>query len=56
VRPNEPLRPEETRLIAPLEGFLLTEIMPKPLGFCLPTPGIPPTVRDENIVSRGSGR
>ena len=41
-------------LISPLDEDRY-ETRPKPLGFCLPKPGIPPTERDEKIVGRGAG-
>jgi hypothetical protein len=41
-------------LIAPLEDDRY-ETRPKPLGFCLPNPGMPPTEREEKIVGRGAG-
>jgi len=59
VRPNDPLRPKllaEPMLTAPVVREVRTETRPKPLGFCLPTPGSPPTTRDENIVDRATGR
>jgi hypothetical protein len=49
VRPNEPLREE------PALPPAWYETRPKPLGFCLPTPAMPPTVRDENMVGRDAG-
>jgi hypothetical protein len=42
-------------LTTPFARDVRTETRPKPLGFCLPIPGSPPTTRDENIVGRTTG-
>ena len=53
-RPNEPLRPLATLMA--VRAPVRIDTRPKPLGFCLPTPAMPPTARLENSVGRGTGR
>jgi len=40
----------------PVDFEVRTETLPKPEGFCFPTPLLPPSVREEKMVGRSAGR